>query len=237
MHCVIPTFNGFIAHSLTVKTALEYSPPSVYISLQCQLWSLTDRRAQLQISPTPGPDAEPLYLQFPDTDALSLWLALLRSYAMPEIYGGGMSPDGGLYRMWRQVELTCHQGRNLGVTRPMVGEDPTIGDPDENNDMDVYCLIMLNGVLSGRTTVKKGVGSPDWHEGFTFTDLPPFGTLEIMVWREKRLAKPILIGTISIPVGNFPRGQHVEGYFPVLSAQHPNGMMAGDIRLKIRVDE
>jgi hypothetical protein len=185
----------------------------------------------------PSPTAEPLYLQFPDHDLLNLWLVLLRSYAMPEVYGRWInSQEGGLYRMWRQVELTCIQGRNLGAARSLV-DDLSIGDPDDNLDIDVYCSLCINGYLCGKTTVRKGVGSPDWHEGFTFTDLPPFETLEVMVWRHKRLAKPVLIGTIAIPLMNFRRGEHVEGWFPVLSSAHLGSTMTGEVRLKLRVDE
>ena len=203
--------------------------------VRCQGHALTISSGQYSISPTPT--AEPLYLQFPDQDLLNLWLVLLRSYAIPEVYGRWMnSQEGGLYRMWRQVELTCIQGRNLGVSRTP-GDDASPSDPDENLDMEVYCSLCVNGYLCGKTTVRKGVGSPDWHEGFTFTDLPPFETLEIMVWRDKRLAKPVLIGTIAIPLMNFRRGEHVEGWFPVLGSGHSSGTLAGEVRLKLRVDE
>ena len=62
-----------------------------------------------------APTSEPLYIQFEDDETANTWLALLRSYATPEVYGRWLSPeDGGLYRMWRQVDLTCLQpGRNL----------------------------------------------------------------------------------------------------------------------------
>lgn len=189
---------------------------------------------QASIKPAPAVE-EPLFLQFPETDLLNLWLVLLRSYAIPEVYGRWInSHEGGLYRMWRQVDLACMQGRNLGTSR---AEDASTGDPDDNLDMDVYCSLWINGYLCGKTTVRKGVGSPDWHESFTFTDLPPFETLEIMVWRDKRVAKPVLIGTIVIPLVNFRRGEHVEGWFPVLSPGHSNGMLVGEVRLKLRVDE
>lgn len=190
---------------------------------------------QYQISPTPNAASEPMYLQFPDPDLLNLWLVLLRSHAIPEVYGRWINAqDGGLYRMWRQVELTCIQGRNLGNSRPTVDDATT--DPEESFDMDVYCSLWVNSILCGKTTVRKGVGSPDWHEGFTFTDLPPFDTLEVIVWRDKRLAKPVQIGTIALPLMNFRRGEHVEGWFPVLSSAQAGGV-AGEIRLKLRVDE
>ncbi|KAJ7293577.1 GTPase activating protein [Mycena rebaudengoi] len=189
--------------------------------------------------------SEPVYLQFNSSEACSTWLALLRSYAIPEIYGRLFFPkDGGSYRMWRQVELTVIQARNLGNTRPF--EVPNgaavIGgaeNPDADPvDLDVSCEIHLNGTLCGRTTLKKGIGSPDWHENFTFADLPPFDTLDILVWREKKLFKPVTMGSVRVTLANFRRGESIEGWFPVLQTG-PTGsdIQVGDIRLKIRVDE
>ncbi|GJE86123.1 Rho GTPase activation protein [Phanerochaete sordida] len=185
---------------------------------------------------SPTHDPEPLYLHFPDTETLNLWVVLLRTYAIPEVYGRWDSQqEGGLYRMWRQVDLTCIQARNLGVVRSV--DDTSQPDPEETSDMNVYCSLMVNGYLSGKTAVRKGLGAPDWHESFCFSDLPPFETLDVMVWREKKLPKQVLIGTVSIPLMNFRRGEAVEGWFPVLSTHNGTGVIAGEIRLKIRVDE
>ncbi|KAI8995639.1 Rho GTPase activation protein [Trametes punicea] len=191
-----------------------------------------------------APTSEPLYIQFEDEETANTWLALLRSYAMPEVYGRWLSPDdGGLYRMWRQVDLTCIQGRNLGVTRPLSDDSEALtADQDVKHDadaidMDVYCEVFVNGVLCGRTTVKKGIGSPDWHERFVLSDLPPFENLEIVVWREKRLTKPVIVGTVVIVLVNFRRGEAVEGWFPVLHAGQASSTQVGEMRLKIRVDE
>ncbi|KAI0735157.1 Rho GTPase activation protein [Earliella scabrosa] len=210
--------------------------------------SLFERRNCLAIFSVAGqmrgaaPTTEPLYIQFEDEDTANTWLALLRSYAMPEVYGRWLSPEeGGLYRMWRQVDLTCLQGRNLGVTRPLT-EEPLTAEQDSKTesdaiDMDVYCEIFVNGILCGRTTVKKGIGSPDWHERFVLPDLPPFENLEIVVWREKRLTRPSIIGNVVIVLVNFRRGDAVEGWFPVLHGGQASSTQAGEMRLKIRVDE
>ncbi|KIP11948.1 hypothetical protein PHLGIDRAFT_21262 [Phlebiopsis gigantea 11061_1 CR5-6] len=188
------------------------------------------------ISMSPTTPAEPLYIQFPDTETLNLWIVLLRSYGMPEVYGRSINPhEGGLYRMWRQVELTCVSGRNLGTSRSP--DDLGYVDPDETLDMDVYCDLWINGILCGKTAVRKGVGSPDWQESFTFPDLPPFETLDIQVLREKKLLKPVLIGTVTIPLMNVRRGDLVEGCFPVMSPHHSIGLICGELKLKIRVVE
>jgi hypothetical protein len=162
---------------------------------------------------------------------------------MPEIHGKGyILADGGLYRMWRQVELTIIQGRNLGNHKPLADSSTHAGGAGDLEvdavDLDVSCEIHLNGQLCGRTTVKRGIGSPDWHEHFTFADLPPFETLEVFVWREKKLLKPTDMGSIRIALSNFRRGEAVEGWFPVLhSGPIASSVQVGDVRMKIRVDE
>lgn len=132
--------------------------------------------------------------------------------------------------------MVCIQGRGLGILR--LPDDMLEADKqDDQVDIDVYCEIFVNAQLSGRTTIKKSLGAPDWREHFTFTDLPPFGNMEIIVWRDKKLNKPVMIGNIVIALMNFRRGEQVEGWFPILSSQHHAGIVVGEIRLKVRVDE
>ena len=70
---------------------------------------------------------DPIYLAFQTQEAHNTWLVLLRSYANPEVYGRMIAAEqGGLYRMWRQIELFVLQGRNLGV-RPKTPEPKRLG--------------------------------------------------------------------------------------------------------------
>jgi hypothetical protein len=176
---------------------------------------------------------------------MNTWMALLRSYATLEVYGKSRTHWRGTYRIWRQVELTCVQGRNIGVHRSldptssavMAGDQEGRGDA-EAVDLDLFCEVYFNNVLSGRTVVKKSMGSPDWHESFLFTDLPPFEKLTVVVWREKRLQKPLIIGTVYITLTNFRRGEHVEGWFPVLFGGATTACaQVGELRLRLKVDE
>ena len=209
---------------------LERQLRSDDISSRNQRWSATH-------------STEPLYVAFPSTEAVNTWMALLRSYAIPEVYGKSYTHWGGTYRIWRQVELTCIQGRNIGVSRSLDPSSTTTGDQEgrsdvESVDLDLFCEIYFNDVLSGRTVVKKGLGSPDWHESFLFTDLPPFERLAIVIWREKKLQKPFVIGTVYITLTNFRRGEDVEGWFPVLLGGASTACtQVGQLRLKLRVDE
>lgn len=160
---------------------------------------------------------------------------------MPEIYGQRISPnEGGLYRMWRQIEVNCMQGRNLGVPRTEgVPSGTSESLPEgETPDHDIFCELYLNETISGRTTAKKGIGSPEWHETFLIPDLPPFENLEIVVLKEKRMGKVLTLGTVLITLANFRRGEYVEGWFPVLDNTTYNvGTQVGEIKLKLKVDE
>ncbi|KAF5375031.1 hypothetical protein D9758_000282 [Tetrapyrgos nigripes] len=220
-------------------TDIRHADTSLFLRKNClSIYCATGKRW------APANTFEPVYLHFASLDACNAWMVLLRSYALPEIYGRWFFPDdGGSYRMWRQVELTIMQGRNLGNAKPLDSRDSLSEGSDTSEpdpvDIDVFCDIKLNKTLCGRTTTKKGIGSPDWHEAFTFSELPPFENLEVVVLREKKLFRPPL-GLVRIPLSNFRRGEAVEGWFPVLHSSPgsiASDLQMGEIRLKIRVDE
>ena len=144
--------------------------------------------------------------------------------------------------MWRQVELTIVQGKNLGLSR----YDGSTNDGNgaianleyDGLEVDLSCEIHLNDILYSRTTVKKGPGSADWHDHFTFPDLPPFENLDIIVWQEKKMSKPCVLGITRITLRNFRRGDVVEGWFPVLNGRAiGTDIQVGELHLKICVDE
>jgi hypothetical protein len=144
--------------------------------------------------------------------------------------------------MWRQVQLELNQARSLGAARPIYNDGTSSPQTSldftsvEVSEMEVYCEIIINDDLCGRTTVKRSVGSPEWDEQFTFSDLPPFGELRVNVYRERKGSRPQLLGTISVVLGNFRRAEVVDGWFPVLSSGQLN-LQVGEIRLKIKIDE
>ncbi|EJD03956.1 GTPase activating protein [Fomitiporia mediterranea MF3/22] len=187
---------------------------------------------------------EIVYVKFPTSDSINTWIALLRSYAVAEIYGRNHAPkDGGLYRMWRQVQLEINQARNLGSSKPPteLASSPMSSEFDGSSDgvdMEVSCEVYITDELCGRTTVKKSVGSPEWHEQFTFSDLPPFGDLLVHVYREKKVFKPQLLGTVQIPLNNVRKGEVMEGWHAVIATnQSVSGTQVGELRLRMNVDE
>jgi len=189
------------------------------------------------------PTDEPLYLAFSSTENMYTWLTLLRSYAVPEVYGTVINPsEGGLYRMWRQVEVHCISARDLGQPKrladsraseakllPPVASDLSLssngsdsslsrrsGTADGNGDHDVWCEILVNGALCARTTVKRSTASPEWHESFIIGDLPPFDNLQITLYKEKRGGnRSVPIGSVTIPLATFRRGEYMEGWNPI----------------------
>lgn len=105
---------------------------------------------------------DPIYLAFQTQEAHNTWLVLLRSYANPEVYGRMIATDqGGLYRMWRQIELFVLQGRNLGV-RPKTPEAKRLGsragrrkdkEREERDGSDDDDATATAGTTSGMTHV------------------------------------------------------------------------------------
>lgn len=141
--------------------------------------------------------------------------------------------------MWREVQLTVAQGRNLGTSKfydPLHGPDD-IENEVELRDIDVYCEIRLNDAIYARTTTKKGLGLPEWHETFTVSDLPPFESLEIVIFKEKKVLKPSVLGKVTIDLVTFRRGELLEGWYPVQNVNFSSQLQLGELRLKIRVNE
>jgi hypothetical protein len=177
---------------------------------------------------------------------MSTWLTLLRSYAIPEVYGTTINPsEGGLYRMWRQVEVHCISARDLGQTKHLADSRPSEAGPtlpispelsfssnggdsngswasgtsDGSGDYDVWCDIWVNSMLCARTTVKRSTVSPEWHESFLIGDLPPYDNLQINLHKEKRgSGKTVSIGSVVVPLGTFQRGEYMEGWNPIAGA-------------------
>jgi hypothetical protein len=226
-------------------TDIRLVDTSLFLRKDCiAIYSITSQRW------CSSPINEPVYLQFANRDLCSSWLALFRSYAVPEVYGRWFyHTDGGSYRMWRQVEVTVIQCRNLGQGRSANDRRPSLGhvgggsgdsaSDQETSDLEVFCETKLNDILCSRTTVKKrSQGSIDWHENFTFFDLPPFDLLEITLWKEKKNLKTEVLGHVRIPLQNFRRGEPIDAWYPVVQV----GPVAGDthiadLRLKVVVEE
>ena len=210
---------------------------------------------------------KPIYISFSNTENMYTWLTLLRSYAIPEVYGTTINPsEGGLYRMWRQVEVHCISVRDLGQVKHLTDSPPPQAWPppaalerssslngsnsngslasassDGSGDYDVWCEIWVNSMLCARTTVKKCTVTPEWHENFLIGDLPPYDNLQITMYKEKRgSARSTAIGFVVVPLPNFQRGEYMEGWNPIIGANSNlsgSYTQVGGMRLKVKVDE
>lgn len=185
---------------------------------------------------------EPIFLQFNNVDMCGTWTVLLKSYAIPEIYGPETyASDGGAFRVWRQVEVTIIQGRNLGDTRP---DDSAIGFDSPEPEMTgfyVFCEVMVNEIVYGRTTTKNFV-APLWHETITLNDLPPFQEsdyLEIRVWKEKKISKSVFLGAVRIVPRVFPFIAD-QSWYPVLQDHRGRlaaSTQAGELQLNLKFNQ
>ncbi|KAF8516149.1 GTPase activating protein [Hysterangium stoloniferum] len=231
-------YTAFMAHSPSLQTLVSEN---------------SNRRQTARRQQSTSPVVDPIYLSFDNKDVAYSWNALLRSFAVPEVYGCEIDHTG-LFRMWRQVNLTIMHARNLGASKKHASADPPISststlveserDSDSNIDSFVYCEVVIDGVVAGRTMTQKGQTDMDsdsswtWLESFLLSDLPPFEILGINVWRcKKTTSKPVLIGTAEVPLVTFPRRQMMEGWYPVMAASTGYAIQVGDVRLKMKVDE
>jgi C2 domain len=145
--------------------------------------------------------------------------------------------------MWRQIELQVMQGRHIRTQRATAnGYDAGENIAESDFDGELSCEIHLNNILCGRTTGKQRAPNNvmvDWHERFLFPDLPPFETLDIKVWKEKKSSRPYPLGLVQIQLHHFRRGEATEGWFPIIHGVSgpAREMQIGEIRLSIRVEE
>ena len=139
--------------------------------------------------------------------------------------------------MWRRIELTIKEGRHF--SSPKINDDGLV-DPTESEptEMDIFCEIDVNNSTFGRTIVKTASGSFTMGAKFIFDDLPPFDKLQINVLREKRTAKPSVLGSITILLSNFRRGSELDVWYPVIGTGTAlSGFQVGELRLSLKVDE
>lgn len=232
-----PTLSGHSPHPVR----LVYVPFFPKLTLSISLRTNSDPAPSLGGNAAHAPDA--LYIDFPNAETLATWISLLRSYAVPELYGrhvaaialpartpggGGSSagtPEGGLYRMWRQIDLSVLEGRALGIPVP-VQSDTALGEhtatpsmplsPTQasfnggsahasvSTDGGVYCEVSVDGHLAARTTVAKAPirgGAHEWQATFALQDLPSMSMLAISVCRERRSTKGPPAGGKSAVIG------------------------------------
>ncbi|KAG9016736.1 hypothetical protein FRB90_002338 [Tulasnella sp. 427] len=146
----------------------------------------------------------PIYIKFPSGDLHDAWFTLFHAYARPESFVNGFpslpsfAEEAVQHRKWRGLSLKIDWIDGMdGFEEGGVREGPVSSSSKDSLsgslsvDFDFYCDILLDGLLVGRTTIKRWKrteGAPmrvDWHEHFDMTDLPALGNLQLLIWKMK----------------------------------------------------
>lgn len=146
----------------------------------------------------------PLYIKFPSAEVHDTWYALLHAHSVPETFVNGVpslptfDEEAVQYRKWRRLTLNIDwlEGLN-GFEEGGVREGPSSSSGKDSLsgshwvDFDFYCDVLLDGLLVGRTTIKRwsrplnSSMRVDWHERFELSELPSLGTLQLLIWKMK----------------------------------------------------
>ncbi|OLL25586.1 Inhibitory regulator protein BUD2/CLA2, partial [Neolecta irregularis DAH-3] len=172
----------------------------------------------------------PIYLSVDNRPLLEVWFVLLRCYTTPELYGppNGDWVDG--FRISRTLYFRIVDGRHIGKN--------TWSVENEERAIDSYCEVLLDGGVRSRTCVKKGTSKPFWREDYLFSDLPPLHSNLLVVIRScNKRGKDVAIGQVDLNLSELKRDETFEGWHPV--RYHREGVQehAGDLCLKIRIEE
>ncbi|KAK3401657.1 hypothetical protein B0T20DRAFT_402298 [Sordaria brevicollis] len=133
----------------------------------------------------------PVYISLESRVIFEAWFALLRAFAVPDIYGLDPSsrgrvyevtnlnaaPKGETFRIEKTIKVRVTEARLRNRAHPQeanlmerqgkhVAElDPVVGN--------YFAEVILDGEVRGRTSTKPNTKNPFWREDCEFTDLPP----------------------------------------------------------------
>jgi hypothetical protein len=103
----------------------------------------------------------PIYLALESRIQMEVWFVLLRCYATPELYGPPSIDPLDAFRCHRSLHLKIVEGRRLH--RPV-----NAGDSIREKELDIYCEILIEGEIRGKTSTRRGTTRPLWAEDFEF---------------------------------------------------------------------
>ncbi|KAK1776128.1 hypothetical protein QBC45DRAFT_227750 [Copromyces sp. CBS 386.78] len=131
----------------------------------------------------------PVYISLESRVFFEAWFALLRAFAVPDIYGLdptsrvyevtnlNAAPKGEVFRVEKTIKVRVTEARLRSRTFPQEGNlverqgkniaelDPVVGN--------YFAEVILDGEVRGRTSAKSNTKNPFWREDCEFTDLPP----------------------------------------------------------------
>ncbi|WPJ67113.1 hypothetical protein SMAC4_06277 [Sordaria macrospora] len=133
----------------------------------------------------------PVYISMESRVLFEAWFALLRAFAVPDIYGLdptsrghvyevtnlNSAPKGEVFRVEKTIKVRVTEARLRSRTFSQEGSmmerqgkntaelDPVVGN--------YFAEVILDGEVRGRTSAKSNTKNPFWREDCEFTDLPP----------------------------------------------------------------
>ncbi|KAI9717116.1 MAG: hypothetical protein M1828_007449 [Chrysothrix sp. TS-e1954] len=154
----------------------------------------------------------PLFIQFGSADQLSVWFALLRLFAMPEIYGALDSSETDDYSLEEalprndtqaaagrfRVSTTCTLAVKRVDFHANVNSPWSQSQPDGQNESfsDIasapptkfYTEIIMDQQLRARTSLSSFANGHTWKDEFVLTDMP--SVHPVFILRIKKKAEP-----------------------------------------------
>lgn len=133
----------------------------------------------------------PVYISLESRLLFEAWFALLRAFAVPDLYGLdptsrgrvyevtnlNSAPKGEVFRVEKTVKVRITEARLRSRTFAQEGnlmerQNKSIADPDPVVG-NYFAEVILDGEVRGRTSIKFNTKNPFWREDCEFTDLPP----------------------------------------------------------------
>ncbi|UKZ75031.1 hypothetical protein TrVFT333_002703 [Trichoderma virens FT-333] len=201
----------------------------------------------------------PVYLAVDSRIDFEVWFALLRTFAVPDIFClddpqtdeiqdvADIEKDqpGEVFRMEKIIRVRVIEAKIKATPSvewfspekcSRIGPDPLVGS--------YLAEVILDGEVRARTTTKVDTKNPFWREDCEFNDLPPIiQDLSIVLKRidcgpdgySKGANSPeIVCGSVRISLNDLERGQGQEQWEPILDEKQQN---IGSMLIKVFHDE
>ncbi|KAL7796043.1 hypothetical protein V8C37DRAFT_19149 [Trichoderma ceciliae] len=202
----------------------------------------------------------PVYLAVDSRIDFEVWFALLRTFAVPDIFClddpqtdeiqdvADIEKDqpGEVFRLEKIIRVRVIEAKIKANPTGVewfspekcgrMGPDPLVGC--------YLAEVILDGEVRARTTTKVDTKNPFWREDCEFNDLPPIvQDLSVVLKRvdcgsdgySKTIsAQEIICGSVKISLNDMERGQGIESWQPILDDRQQN---IGSMLIKVFHDE
>jgi hypothetical protein len=132
---------------------------------------------------------KPVYISLESRVLFEVWFVLLRAFAVPEIYGTGLSEPpsedfeqdedvsttpNDLFRIEKSLSIRVIEAKIRSTTQrdTLVASKNSVKSDLDTSLGDYFAEVVLNGEVRARTTTKTATIKPFWREDCEFFDLP-----------------------------------------------------------------